>query len=137
MDFLFSKAGFVEVFIVMQFGGFVGSLLLLIPKKYRETIFDIKNLKVKKNKDAHGTAVFVANKALSAVGALLLNYAIAIGSVTIVNSLQVVQYAFVLILTLILTRNAPHLISEETHKSVLIQKGAALLLTAIGLAIIA
>lgn len=137
MDFLFTKVGFVEVFIIMQFGGFVGALLLLIPEKSRKSILEIKKKKAKKTRKTHGTKVFFVNKVLSAVGSLLLNYAIAIGSATIVNSLQAVQYAFVLIFSVVLSRKVPHFFNEETHRKVMLQKGAALAFTAVGLILIA
>lgn len=136
MDFLFKRAGFVEISIFIQFGGFLGSILLLLREEDRNLIFH-KNNRIIKSRETHGTTIFFANKALSAIGALLLNYAIAIGSVTIVNSLQVVQYAFVLILSLILSKKVPHFFNEETHNRVVLQKGIALGLTAIGLILIA
>lgn len=141
MDFLFAKAGFAEVFILMQFGGFVGAVLLLIPEKNREMILEKKKkaaakAKIKKDDKTHGILIFFVDKGLSAAAALLINYAVSIGSATIVNSLQAVQYAFILIFTLILSRKAPHLFDEETHHKVVIQKGAALALTAMGLVLI-
>jgi drug/metabolite transporter (DMT)-like permease len=136
MDYLFDHAGFVESFTVIQFGGFVGSLLLIVRKKDRQSVFK-KEKKSKIKFHGHDLIIFLANKIFSAVGALLLNFAIAIGSVTMVNSLQVVQYAFVLIITMMLSRKAPHLFDEETHHSVILQKGIALALTTIGVLLIA
>jgi transporter family protein len=139
MDYLFSSAGFLESFIVIQTGGFVGALLLLLPKGNREEVFRKKKEEDTEKKEfhLHDIVIFLFNKIFSAIGALLLNFAIAIGSVTVVNSLQVVQYAFVLVITLLLSKKKPHLFNEETHHGVVLQKGIALALTTIGIMLIA
>lgn len=137
MDYVFSRTNFVTAFTFMQAGGCLGALGLLLNGKNRKEIFrKRKNPSKELMKDSHGLREFVANKALSAASALMLNVAIAIGSVTIVNSLQAVQYAFVLIFTIILTKKKPHLLQEETHRGVLLQKGTALALTAAGIMLI-
>ena len=143
MDYLFAHAGFIEVFSILQLGGCLGALLLLISAGNRKQIFKGKEGREmsvageNKKMGRSGMLIFVADKGLSAVAAVMIFYAIKIGSATMVNSLQAVQYAFVLILTLILTKKAPGAIKEEIQKGVLLQKGMALALTAFGLILIA
>lgn len=137
MKHLFGAAGFVETFILIQLGGFLGSLLLLIRPKDRKDIFAVSKHKKKDKKNAYGTTVFVTDKLLAAAGSLILYYAISLGNVTLINALQAIQYVFILIFSIILTKEMPRFFKEDTREKVITQKGMALVLTAIGIILIA
>jgi len=64
---------------------------------------------------------------------LFQNYAIAIGSVTMVNALQGTQYAFLLILTILLSVRFPKILKEDVSESKIVLKIASLILISIGL----
>ncbi len=140
MDFIFTKSGFWEVFIILQLGGFVGAISLLASKKNREMIFSATEKDRTENKKtsskAHGSIFFFINKGVSSMGSVLINYAISLGSATIVNSLQSIQYAFVLFFSAILSKRMPDFFNEQTDRKILAQKGIALVFTAIGLILI-
>ena len=66
-------------------------------------------------------------------GGLMQNYAIAIGSVTIVSALQGVQFVFVLILSVIFSVYFPKVIKETITIPILLQKLFAIILISLGL----
>lgn len=78
-------------------------------------------------------SLFVGNKVLAAAAFLLQNYAISLGSVTIVNALQGTQYIFVLILAAVVSVKFPQLFGEELHRVALTQKITGVLAVTIGL----
>lgn len=79
---------------------------------------------------------FVGNKTLAAGAFLLQNYAISLGSVTVVNALQGTQYFFVLLLAVMISRWWPKLFEEELRRVTMAQKVAGITLVSIGLALL-
>jgi len=132
--FAYDTQPFMSAFIWIRVGIFLSALLLLISKDNRRHIFgELKKSKKKKN----NSFVFFGTQALGATGALLQNYAVLIGSVALVTSLQGVQYAFLMILILIGTIFMPKVIKEKISVKILSQKFLAIALIAIGLYFIA
>ena len=80
--------------------------------------------------------VFVCNKTLAAGSFLLQTYAISLGSVSVVNALQGVQYVFVLILAVLVSLFLPKIFSEEIGKGTLLQKIAGIVLVSFGVALL-
>jgi len=74
---------------------------------------------------------------LGATGAMLQNYAVAIGSVSLVTSLQGLQYVFLLVLTLFGTLLFPRVIKENISWRILSRKVIAIIFIVIGLYFIA
>jgi len=74
-----------------------------------------------------------------ALSSVLVNVAIAIsiGATAIINSLQGIQYVFVLLIVVFMSKKFPKVIKEELTKRVLIQKIIATVLIIIGVALIA
>lgn len=137
MEYLFARAGFVEIFLIIQLGGFVGGILLLLSADNRKEIFKrSKRPQDGKKPNRGGALAFFANKGCSALASVLIYYAISISSATLVNSMQAVQYAFVFVFALVLSRKSPQLLKEEGGQRVLLQKGVALVLTALGIGLI-
>lgn len=137
IDFLFERAGFLDVFMILQFGGFLGAAALFISPKNRKEILMMKKEKNDIIENKASAALFIYNKITAAVAAILLMYAISIGDVIIINSLQSMQYVFVFILAVILSRKLPELFNEQTGSEVVMQKSIALVLIASGLLLIA
>ena len=77
--------------------------------------------------------LFVANKTLAGFAFLMLNYAIAIGNVTLVNALEGVKYIFLLVLVFIISRFRPSILQEETTFLILLQKTTAITLIFLGI----
>ncbi|HSX24766.1 MAG TPA: hypothetical protein VLG69_02265, partial [Candidatus Andersenbacteria bacterium] len=80
--------------------------------------------------------LFICNKTLAAGAFLLQTYAISIGSVSVVNALQGVQYAFVLVLAVIVSLFFPKLFREEVQQGALVQKLAGIILVSFGVALL-
>ncbi len=79
--------------------------------------------------------LLVFNKALVAIGFLILYYAIQLGNVAVVNALMGLQFLFVFLLALILRRYIPS-ISEYIDRGSLIRKIAGIALVGIGFLIV-
>ncbi len=91
-----------------------------------------------KHKQPGATAALLAmvGQSLGALGFVLVQYGISQGSPSIVNAMQAVQYAFLVLLALFLRRRAPQLLGENLTKKALILKISALFVTAMGLFLI-
>jgi drug/metabolite transporter (DMT)-like permease len=120
---------FLSAFIWNRLGAGILVLLFLLNKTNREAI--VKNFKKsgpKKNK-----FLVIVNQFIGSSGFLLQSYAIFLGSVALVNALQGVQYAFLLIISAILAVMAPKLLKETFSFKIVAQKTLAVLLIATGL----
>jgi len=106
------------------------SLFLLLPKKNRKLIFK-KTDEIKPR-----TVGFVAlGRILTIVAALCMYLAVFLGSVTLANALQGLQYAFVFVLALLFFRKIPSL-KEELSKEIIVRKIIAIILISLGLFIL-
>jgi hypothetical protein len=79
---------------------------------------------------------FLANQVFGSGGAFLQNFAISLGSATLVGALQGVEFAFLLMMTILLARYLPQL-REDFSRQVAIQKVLATIIVAMGLVILA
>ena len=68
-----------------------------------------------------------------ALGTILQNYAVSLGSVALVTSLQGLQYGLLLVFTTIGSILLPKIIKEDMSKSIVIQKALSIILIGIGL----
>jgi len=133
IKFLYLHISFFDGFIIIQIGGFLGALMLLVSSKNRNIILSAPKTVKKKT-----AGLFIPNKILAALTAIMIFYAISIkgSSVAIINSLQSVQYVFLLFLAIILSKKLPGLYKEQINKSVIVQKVAAIVLIGIGLVLL-
>ncbi|MEK7647013.1 MAG: EamA family transporter [Patescibacteria group bacterium] len=131
VKYVFTHQPFLSGFIWTRLGSFAGALILLVPKSNREVIFNsVRTL------NARVGGFFIANKILAGIAFLILNYAIYLGSVTLVNALQGVQYFFILAFSIFLSARIPQFFEEKITRSIIMQKISAILLTGIGLALL-
>ena len=131
--FLFLHIPFIDGFMILQVGGFLGALALLISSKNRKIIFSTPKTIKKKT-----TYLFISNKILAALAAVMIFYAISIkeSDVAIINSLQAIQYVFLLIFAFILSKKLPNLYNEQVGKKVIAQKLLAIGLIGVGLVLL-
>jgi hypothetical protein len=76
---------------------------------------------------------------MGALANILQNWAIALSPlvyVSLINALQGIQYAFLLIFTVFISLKFPKILKEEIKSQILIQKIFAIFLIIIGLAIL-
>ncbi len=129
---VFNGQNFVSGFVWTRIGSFLGGLLILLSAKNRKAIFgNAKTIK------ASSGGLLIANKTLSGVAFALLNYAISLGSVSIINAMQGLQYVFLLGIVVFLSKKYPSLLKENIDKKSIFQKSFAIFLIFIGLFIIA
>jgi len=130
--FIFIYQPFINGFIWIRLGSFLGAWLLFFWPGSRQIILKTtKTIKIK------SVSLLISNKTLSAIAFILLNYAIFLGSVTLVNSLQGVQYIFLLIIALFLSKKFPQILKEQISREMILQKIMAILFIVLGLGILA
>ncbi|MBI2628107.1 MAG: hypothetical protein HYW71_01560 [Candidatus Niyogibacteria bacterium] len=124
----YSKTGFLNAYILGRSGEFLAGLLFLTVSSVRRDIFS--NLK---SAGKNGVAIFLGNKILAAGSFLLLNYAVLLGKISLIQAMQGLQYVFVLVLALIASFKMPQIFKEEIGFSAILQKGFAVLMIIAGI----
>lgn len=131
--YLFDTQPFISAFIWLRLGTSLVSFLLLIPGDFRREIL----AGLKKFASGRGQVLFFGTQLVAAVGFILQNYAIALGSVAIVNALQGVQYVSLLIIASIISIFYPQAIKENISRPMVIKKLVAIVLIVLGLYLVA
>lgn len=127
MKGVYLKLGFLNAYIFFQSGFVLAGLILLLFRKHRQSVREhLKEIQ------AGSIGIFGLNKALAGIGFIFLNYAMFLGNVGLVQSLQGLQYAFLLILTIFLSWQFPKILQEEVG-GVLFKKIAGVFLISTGL----
>lgn len=110
-----------------------GASLLFLPSVRRE-FFNLRHPSKQINSGSRGrlfTVIF--NSILGALGNIFIQYAIAIGSVTIVNSLLGFQYAALVIIVALLSKIIPRVFREKYQRGEVLQEIIAVCIIGIGL----
>lgn len=133
MKFLFLHISFLSGFIIIQIGAFLGAIVLALSRKNRKAIFAPANASNRMKKET--LYLFVPDKLLGALAGFLIPCAISMegASVTVVNSLQAVQYVFLLVFAIILSKKFPNFIKEQIREKVIKRKAVAIVLIGLGL----
>ena len=122
-------------FIWIRIGGFLMAIFFfLLFKEIREEIFK-KKVSFKKKT----IGVFLSNQVMGAGASILQNWAIFLAPlvyVAIINALQGINYAFLLVFIIFLSLKFPQILKEEISKKILFQKIIAILLIGAGLSIL-
>ncbi len=126
--YIFDNTTFINGFVWLRVTTFLGGALLLLSRANRQAIFQ----SFKKNKGST-SGLFLVGQISGSASFLLINYAISLASVTLVNALQGVQYVFLLIMVLILSRRHSNVLEEKMRGVVLAQKIIATALIGLGL----
>ncbi|MDP3993721.1 MAG: EamA family transporter [Candidatus Doudnabacteria bacterium] len=126
--YIFNQTNFVSGLIWTRLGFFAVSLSFLIPSSSRRHIADATKEATPGNK-----ILYYGARLSGGLAGLMQNYAISLGSVIIVNALQGVQYAFLLLLTIFFSEYYPNILKERITKLILAQKILAIVLISLGL----
>lgn len=127
---VYSEINFLTGYIVGRFGEFfAGVLLFLLAKKFNG--FQFKDFWQGLSKKAIG--LFALNKAIAGTFFILLNYAVFLGSVSLIQAMAGVQQVFLLIFATFLASRFPSLISEKISWKTILVKAIAILVIASGL----
>lgn len=135
--YAFSHVPFMDAFVLSRVFSIIIALAipLFIPAVRHEIRSLIKPIPGQNAKPKHAALMFVG-QAFGALGFIGVQYAISLGSATVVNALQAVQYAaIVLVAWFGGTRLAALLKEEHTQKTILL-KAVAIILVGIGLALV-
>ncbi|MCH8748612.1 phage portal protein, partial [Patescibacteria group bacterium] len=138
VDFIYQRFDpFLAAFAYTRLGVGVVALILLVVLMLPGSSQGSTRRDTQAQKMTLTIAVAFFGSKLLAAGALILqNYAISLGSVTVVNALQGTQYLVLLILAVAVTRFAPRLFREELSRVVLWQKVSGIVLIGLGLVLL-
>ncbi|OGE90817.1 MAG: hypothetical protein A2722_02660 [Candidatus Doudnabacteria bacterium RIFCSPHIGHO2_01_FULL_50_11] len=119
---------FVPGLIWSRVGGFLAALLILLHPMSRRKIFSTSRAIAPPS-----LGLFFLGQALASGAAIAQNYALSLGSVTMVNALQGTQFAFLFVLTSFLSKKYPKILFEDFSRGVFFKKILAILLISAGL----
>lgn len=129
--FLYNELGFVNAFVWTRIVIFFLAVLFLLNPSF------IKSIRSSFQKPKSGSALlFLIGQICGALFFVFINYALSKGSVTIVNSLQGVQYLFVFLGILLISSRYPVLMRERIDSGTIIQKGFALIIIILGVGLL-
>lgn len=129
--YIFDQTNFVSGLIWTRLGFVVVSLGLLIPGRTRLHI-----LRAPRQVSTGNKYLYYGTRLTGGAAGLLQNYAIAAGSVVIVNAMQGTQYAILLLLTAWLSRHYPGVLRERLERFTVLQKSSAIALITLGLVLL-
>lgn len=132
MKYAFNGGGDVSAFLWSRLGSVGAALFLLADPDVRSRLY----LSRFRNKGVRTEFLFVATRIFAGIAPLIVWVAIALGSVSLVNALQGIQYPLLFILALLFSRRWPRIFQEEMSRWSIAQKSLATLLIVIGLALL-
>ncbi len=129
IKYIYSTQPFIGSFVWSRLGTFIGTMIILFVPAWRRSI-----AKHQKNQTSPGNLIFFFSvRLLAALAFIMLNWAISLGNVALINALQGVQYVFLLALVLFLSRKFPSILKEELGGGILAQKLIGASLVCVGL----
>ena len=130
--YLFTMEPFLTSFVWQAFGtAIVAGVLLLVRSSRKDIMATIPIFKTGKG------LLFLAGQVLGATGFILLSYAVSLESATIVQALQGVQYAFLILFALVGSMINPKILREQFTPSTLSQKIFAVCIIGAALVVLA
>ncbi|MEA3343771.1 MAG: EamA family transporter [archaeon] len=122
MKYTFNNVPFFEGFILLRMGTAVACAILLVNKDIMSHFkIQYKELTLK------AKLVFASNQIIGISGQFFFNLAISLGSVSLINAANGIQYVFLFILAIILTVFFPKIFKEELKKRIIAKKAIAIL----------
>jgi len=129
MKYIYLYQPFVGSFVYSRLGSFVGVILMLFVPDWRRIIFEQqKGAKTPKN-----LFFFLTIRLLAAAAFIMINWAISMGNVAIVNALQGVQYLFLFVIIILISNKFPKMLNEQLGGGVLLQKLIGTVMVCLGL----
>ena len=129
IKYIYMRQPFIGGFVWSRLGTFLGVILILFVPNWRKLIIE----RQKQAKRPKNLAFFLTVRIFAALAFIMLNWAISLGSVALVNSLQGVQYVFLILLVFFLSTRFPQFLREELGGGVMLQKIVGISLIATGL----
>jgi drug/metabolite transporter (DMT)-like permease len=129
IKYIYTTQPFVGGFVWSRLGSFIGVHLMFFVPSWRKLI---KERHIGESAKPKSLFLFFSIRALAALAFILLNRAVSLGNVALINSLQGAQYIFLFIIVLFLSAKFPKVLKEELGSAVLFQKIIGAVLTVIG-----
>jgi len=140
---VYDSAGFLGGFVTTRIVAAITALLMALlidPLSGAEMLSIVKGGKKKKKGEtisgSSAAKLALIGQTLGGIGFITLQYAISLGSASIVNALQVMQFALLVVVAFILKNKAQTLLGETLNRSVIFLKAIALVVMAVGLALV-
>lgn len=131
---VYSEQQFLNGFIWTRFGSALAvASFFLVPSWRRDIIESLKAFRRPTRAGYHAGSLVILNKIMGGTASILFNYAISLGSVTIVNTLIASQYVFILVLSVIFSRWRPEIFDEKLYFWDWAQKVIAIIIIAVGI----
>lgn len=129
MKYIYTYQPFIGGFVWSRLGSFVGVILMLFAPDWRQVIFkQQKGAKTSKN-----LFFFLTVRLLASAAFIMINWAISLGNVAIVNALQGVQYLFLFVIILLISNKFPKMLNEQLGGGVFLQKLIGAIMICLGL----
>jgi len=125
---VYNDQGFISGLVWTRVGFLLAALSMLFSANLRKALKGPPGGGKKQ-----GGILFLTGQALGAGASILQNYAVSMGSVTIVNALQGVQFGFLILISWGLYRWFPQILKEDFSRVVVLKKLFAVVLIGVGL----
>lgn len=126
--YLYLNESFVNGFAWPRIGAAIAACFLLFEPAVRTSL-----KKMRQSGTGKVSVIFLFGQGAGALSFIVLNYAISLGSVTLINALQGTQYVFVFVMAVALAWKFPKLLGENITPRVIIQKVIAIGAIVLGL----
>lgn len=126
--YIFDHSNFISGMIWTRIGFLVPLPFILMSPQRRALIFNAP-----KEAGVKNVALYYSSRATATVGGFLQNYAVSLGSVSVVNALQGLQFVFLLGLTSFLTIFYPKVLKEKISPEIITLKLIAIATISCGL----
>lgn len=129
IKYIYMNQPFIGSFVWSRLGTFIGVIIIFLVPYWRKTI--LKSRKV--GRAPKSLLFFLSVRFFAALAFIMLNWAVSMGNVSIINSLQGIQYVFLIFLVLFLSKKFPKILYEELRGGVVLQKIIGVTLIGTGL----
>jgi drug/metabolite transporter (DMT)-like permease len=129
IKYIYLHQPFVGAFVWSRLGSFIASVAILFVPTWRRLIVESRG----DGKQPTNLFFFFGVRLLAALAFIMLNWAISEGNVALINSLQGVQYVFLILLVLFVSAKYPKISKEELGGGVILQKMIGVTLVSTGL----
>ncbi|MBU0636875.1 MAG: DMT family transporter [Patescibacteria group bacterium] len=129
IKYIYIHQPFIGGFVWSRVGSFIGVLTILLVTPWRKLIIKQQQ----GSKTPKNLFFFFLVRLLAAGAFIMLNLAISLGNVAIINALQGVQYLFLFLIILLLSAKFPNILKEKLDSDIIMQKVIGIFLIGIGL----
>ncbi len=136
--YAFEHVPFLDAFVLSRLFSlaFAAAIPIVSPRARREIASLLRPGRHPTGPQPGHVLLMAAGQASGAVGFVGVQYAISLGSATVVNALQAVQYAAIVLVAWLGGKRLSGLLKEDLSRKTLVLKGVAIALVGIGLVLV-